>query len=111
MTEIPTLTDLFTNPLTIAALAAALAYLIPLALRTWFDIPPAPVALVVAVLVWVGGQLLSPEQQSLIIDLLVVLLTTLSAMGISLFVHNRKIKQVAPDTVIQQDATPWWFHF
>lgn len=113
MTEVPDLTDLFSNPVTIAAFAALMAYLIPLGLRQWINVPPAPVALVVAALIWIGGQVLGPEQQSLVISLLAVLLTTASAIGISTLVNNRALKRNAAVTAASNGEIkpPWWYHF
>lgn len=114
----PDISDLFTNPATIAAVAAIAAYLIPLALRQWVQIPAAPVALFVAALVFLGGRMLSAEQQSMIISLLGILFATLAAMGISLrvekFMLGRQVADLAasaaPDTE-DRAAAPWYRSF
>jgi len=114
----PDISDLFSNPATIAAVAAIAAYLIPLALRQWVHVPAAPVALVVAALVFLGGRLLSAEQQSLIISLLGVLFATLAAMGISLrvekFMLGRQVTGLAAGATPgadEQASAPWYRSF
>ena len=84
----PDLTNLFTDSATIALFAGIIAYLIPLGLRQWINVPPIPVALATATLVFLGGNYLSPETQSTLITFFGILFSTLAAMGISLSVNK-----------------------
>lgn len=80
--------DLFSNPATIAAFAALVAYLAGAWLRQWVGIDPRIVAVVVAVLVYAGGRFLGQAEQQTIIEVIELLLAVLAAMGVSVIVRR-----------------------
>lgn len=94
--------SIFTNPTATAALAVALAWLAAQAARRWLDLPPIPVAVAVAAVIYLLGRYANAETQSVIIDLLRVLFAVLAASGVNVLAGKVR-SLVAPD-VIENEA-------
>jgi hypothetical protein len=85
---IENLDQLFTDPTVAAAVAAAVAWAVAAGLRQYFTIPPAYIALAVALAIFTGAHILAPEDQTIVISILRAMFATLAAMGISLGVEK-----------------------
>lgn len=100
------MSDLFTNPATIAAFAALVAYLAGAWLRQWAGIDPRVVAVVVAVAVYAGGRFLGQAEQQTVIEVIEVVLAVLAAMGVSVIVRRPEDDEVR--TMGRRDwRRPW----
>lgn len=103
-----TLTDLFTNPMTIVTVAVAVAYLLTTAIRKWFDLPTVPVALLLSTTIFIAARVLNQPQQTVVIDLLGVLFATLAAMGVSLGTEKIGVHLSLRSDFSNTRNFPWW---
>lgn len=88
--------EIFTNPAATAALAVVLAWLLAQAARRWLELPPIPVALFVAGVIYLLGRYADEETQALVLDLLAILFATLAAAGVNVVV-NKARTLIRPD--------------
>lgn len=88
------MSDLFTNPATIAAFAALVAYLVGAWLRQRVGVDPRFVAVSVAVLVYAGGRFLGQAEQQMVVEVIDLLLAVLAAMGVSVIVRRPEDDEV-----------------
>lgn len=98
------MSDLFSNPATVAAFAAMVAYLAGAWLRQWIGIDPRLVAVAVAVAVYIGGRFLGQAEQQTVIEVIELLLAVLAAMGVSVAVR----RQAEPDDEVRTMGRPDW---
>lgn len=104
------LSTLFTDPTVMATVAMALAYVIANAVRRWWQIPPAPVALVIAVAVYVVGRYAGPSDQAVVVDVLKIVFAVLAAAGVNV-VANRQAWTNPPRSdlaSLAQGSAHWW---